>query len=556
MGSLASYRRVFANPALARLLVGEFVSSIGDWLYLVALLVVVYRSGASPVVLGIVGAARIVPYILLSVPAGIAADRYDRRLILIGTDLARGIIMVALTALTLIDGSIVLVVALSLLAACFSAFFSPAIGSLIPTLVKDERELGPANAAWSSLDNLAFIIGPAVGAVLIGLGSIPLAFLLNAVSFFLVAAVLWRLPKEGSRRRPEAESAEAEAAPGFRETVRPAIRPLSGLGIINLVDGFVSGGLAVLTVVMAIEVLGAGDAGTGWLNAAIGLGGLIGALVAGPITLRRRLDVPLAVGGVTLGVGVILVGQSEVLLAAIAAMAVATAGMLVLEVVATTIFQREVPDAIRGRTIGAMDTVTVTAYALGAFLAPILAAVAGAVVVLLVFGIAMVAATLVGTVVIGRSVAPAVDPAVDRFVRLPLFDGLSPASLEQAARHLARVKVTPGEVVVRQGDPADRFFHILDGSFEVTQAKDPGGSPRFLRTLGPDDVFGEIGLLDGVPRTATVTATGEGALLALDGQRFLELVAAGPGLSSRLLDVHRGAAARLDRSPSEASGDG
>ncbi len=137
------------------------------------------------------------------------------------------------------------------------------------------------------------------------------------------------------------------------------MRPLSGLGLINLVDGFVSGGLAVLTVVIAIEVLGAGDAGTGWLNAAIGLGGLIGALLAGPMTLGRRLDLPLAVGGVTLGVGIILVGQSEVLLAAIAAIAVATAGMLVLEVVATTIFQREVPDAIRGRTIGAMDTVTV-----------------------------------------------------------------------------------------------------------------------------------------------------------------------------------------------------
>ena len=90
MGSLASYRRVFANPALARLFIGEFVSSIGDWLYLVALLVVVYNAGASPVVLGVVGAARIVPYILLSVPAGIAADRFDRRMILIGTDLARG----------------------------------------------------------------------------------------------------------------------------------------------------------------------------------------------------------------------------------------------------------------------------------------------------------------------------------------------------------------------------------------------------------------------------------------------------------------------------------
>lgn len=557
MGSLATYRRVFANPALARLFVGEFVSSIGDWLYLVALLVVVYRSGASPLVLGIVGAARIVPYILLSVPAGIAADRYDRRMILIVTDVARGVIMLALTALTLLGGDILLIVALSLLAACFSAFFSPAIGSLIPTLVTDERELGPANAAWSSLDNLAFIIGPAVGAILISLGSIPLAFFLNAISFMVVAAVLWRLPRDSSRGRVKAEQeTAAEPAPKFREAVRPAIRPLSGLGLINLVDGFVSGGLAVLTVVIAIEVLGAGDAGTGWLNAAIGLGGLIGALVAGPMTLRRRLDVPLAVGGVTLGVGVILVGQSAVLLAAIAAMAVATAGMLVLEVVATTIFQREVPDAIRGRTIGAMDTVTVTAYALGAFLAPVLAAIVGPVVVLLGFGIAMVAATLIGTLVVGRSAAPPLDSGADRFVRLPLFDGLSPASLEQAARHLDRVRVTPGEVIIRQGDPADRFFHILDGSFEVTQTKDPGGAPRFLRTMGPDEVFGEIGLLRSVPRTATVTAAAEGALLALDGQRFLELVGAGPGLTSRLLDMHRGAAARVEAPAEDGGNDG
>ncbi len=553
MGSLASYRRVFANPALARLLVGEFVSSIGDWLYLVALLVVVYNAGASPVVLGIVGAARIVPYILLSVPAGIAADRYDRRMILIGTDLARAVIMLALTGLALLDGPIIAIVALSLLAACFSAFFSPAIGSLIPTLVKDEGELGPANAAWSSLDNLAFIIGPAVGAILIGLGSIPLAFFLNAISFFVVAAVLWRLPRGAERRREAGEHAAEETGPNFRESLRPAIRPLSGLGIINLVDGFVSGGLAVLTVVIAIEVLGAGDAGTGWLNAAIGLGGLIGALLAGPMTLRRRLDLPLAVGGVTLGVGIILVGQSEVLLAAIAAMAVATAGMLVLEVVATTIFQREVPDAILGRTIGAMDTVTVTAYALGAFLAPILASITSPVVVLLGFGVAMITAAIIGTIVIGKSEAPVADPGVERFVRLSLFDGLSPASLEQAARHLVRVRVSPGEVVVRQGDPADRFFHILEGSFEVTQTKDPGGAPRFLRTLGPDEVFGEVGLLGGVPRTATVTAAGDGALLSLDGQRFLELVNAGPGLTSRLLDMHRGASTRLE-APAEESG--
>ena len=71
------------------------MSSIGDWLYLVALLVVIWDLSNDPVVLGIVGAARILPYIFLSIPAGIVADRFDRRLVLLTTDIVRGVIMVA-----------------------------------------------------------------------------------------------------------------------------------------------------------------------------------------------------------------------------------------------------------------------------------------------------------------------------------------------------------------------------------------------------------------------------------------------------------------------------
>ena len=97
IGALNAYRGVLSNSALVRLLSGEFVSGIGDWLYLVALLVVVYQESSDPLLLGIVGAARIVPYVLLSVPAGIIVDRYDRRLVLLVTDVARGLIMVALT---------------------------------------------------------------------------------------------------------------------------------------------------------------------------------------------------------------------------------------------------------------------------------------------------------------------------------------------------------------------------------------------------------------------------------------------------------------------------
>ena len=127
---------------------------------LVALLVVVYRQSDDPVLLGLVGAARVLPYVFLSLPAGIAADRFDRRLVLFVTDIARGICMVALAWLVLTDGPLLGIVAVAITATCFSAFFGPAIGSYLPSLVRDERELGPANSAWASLDNLAFIVGP------------------------------------------------------------------------------------------------------------------------------------------------------------------------------------------------------------------------------------------------------------------------------------------------------------------------------------------------------------------------------------------------------------
>ena len=106
MGVIAAYRRVFRNGPLTRLLVGEFVSSIGDWLYLVALLVLIWNESGDPLALGIIGAARIVPYILLSVPAGIVADRFDRRLILLITDIARGLIMLAMAGLVIVGAPI------------------------------------------------------------------------------------------------------------------------------------------------------------------------------------------------------------------------------------------------------------------------------------------------------------------------------------------------------------------------------------------------------------------------------------------------------------------
>ena len=554
---LRTYRALLGNRLLTRLLAGEFVSAVGDWLYLVALLILVYeRPDASPLLLGVVGAARVLPYVFLSVPAGIVADRYDRRLVLLVTDLARGVIMLLMAALVAADGPLLAIVALAIVATCFSAFFGPAIGAYLPRLVRNETELGPANSAWASLDSLAFAVGPAIGgAIILATGGLTLAFLLNAASFGVVALILWRLPSGGSPVPPlaaasaegatspaDAPTAPAVAGPG---TFRGVLRPLAGLGVISAVSGFVFGGLGVLTVVIATDILREGAAGTGALNAAIGVGGMVGALAAGVLVLRRRLAVPLVAGGLAMVAGIAALGLTSSLALAAVALAAACLGSSIVDIVSLTLLQRLVPDAARGRAIGVIETTSVAAYAAGSLVLPIAAAPLGLPLLLGGCAVACLASVAAGVVILGEGAGreSTISPAAAQFVALPVFAGLSPARLEAAAMRLLPEHVAAGTVVIRQGAPADRLYFIVAGECAVSQTPSAGGPPQHLRTMGPDALFGEIGLLTGAPRSATVTATTDTDLLSLDGPDFLALVGSGPGLTSRLLDVHRGASA-------------
>jgi MFS family permease len=535
-----TYRDLFRrNPALGRLLAGEFISGIGDWLYLVAILVVVYAESNSPVLLGVIGAARILPYVLLSVPAGMVADRFDRRMVLLVTDVARGVIMIGLAAAVSLGSPTLVIIALSILAACFSTFFGPAIGALLPSLV-DERDLGAANSAWATLDNVAFIIGPAIAGILLASGGLGVAFIINAVSFAVVAVILWFLPVPG-RAAPKAEGAgeKQKAADGGW---RAMLRPLAGPLVLDAATSFVIGGVNVMTVVIAVDVLGAGESGTGFLQAATGVGGVV-AGVSGGALLARRLSVPLVIGGVVGGIGLAFLALSGGLVMAMIAIGVAVAGLLLLEVVNTTMIQRIVPDELRGRAMGVLQTSSAIVYSLGSLLMPILGSLFGVPFVLVAAGVIVVAGVTGALLLLeARPAAPAIDPIRLRLLDQEIFAGLPPARIEAAARQLVAVPVAAGEVVVREGDVADRFYVVDAGTMRVTQQRD--GEEAELRELGPGALFGEIGLLRSVPRTATVTATTPGVLYALDADAFGELVGSGPGLSSRLLDLYRGALSR------------
>ena len=143
---LRADRLLLHNRPLTRLLIGEFVSSFGDWLYLVAILVRGLRRFERPAGLGDRGRGTGLPYVILSIPAGLIADRYDRRLILLVTDVARGLLMLLMAALVASSAPIALIVILAVVATCFSTFFGPAIGAYLPSWSRTKSSSVPLTA--------------------------------------------------------------------------------------------------------------------------------------------------------------------------------------------------------------------------------------------------------------------------------------------------------------------------------------------------------------------------------------------------------------------------
>jgi MFS family permease len=545
---LGAYRQLLGNGPLVRLLVGEAISGIGDWLYIVAIFVVIYQESGDAALVGAFGAIRLIPYVILSVPAGYIADRFDRRLVLLVSDVYRATLQIVMAILVANGSSVVLIAGLAILATCGSAFFYPAIGAYIPALAKDETQLGPANSAWATIQNFSYIVGPAIGGVVLALGSVTIAFVLNAVSFVLIVIILWFLPP--SHAHHEAGPADAQAngdassdAPAAAATGTLQRRPLAGLGVVQVIAGFLGGGYQVITVVLALDILNAGDAGNGYLNAAIGIGGLLGGFAAGALVLRRGLEGPLLIGAIVTGVGTLALGLTTNLYVALGVIGVAAAGTIIIDVVTTTIFQRLVPDELRGRGTGVLMALTTLTGAAGAFLLPVGVANLGAAPAFGGLGIATIVVTVVGIVLIGRAAdrKPTLyEATMERVGKLPLFAGVTRARLEAAMHAVVEVPVTAGTAVVTQGETADRFYIIESGRFTVTQVPPGGGPPIELRKLGSNDVFGELGLLRREPRSATVTADTDGLLLALDRDDFLTLVGGTGPLRGRMLGLYTG----------------
>ncbi|HEV8088051.1 MAG TPA: MFS transporter [Actinomycetota bacterium] len=495
----------------------------------IAILVYAYREGGTGA-MGVAAVALLVPAALLAPFVAQIGDRMPRERALALSYLAQGL-AAGLTAIALaadLPSAFVYVGAVILNVAITAT--RPTHLSVLPELADTPAQLTAANALTSSLEGFAIFIGPLLAGLMIALRGPWLVFAVMAVALTVMGLAV--LAVHARSRLVTTSSPTGGALEGFRELRR---RPGARL-LLGFVTGqtAVIGALDVLTVILAYGVLSMGPAGPGVLSAAVGVGGLLGAAAAMTLIGRSRLAPAFVLGVVVVGVPIALVALAQGPLTAILLLGIAGIGKSFFDVTARTLLQRTVDDDVLARVFGVQEGLAMAALAVGSALAPFLVVTFGVDATFVLAGLSLPVVALFVLRRI-RSVdrdAQLADPADVALLRgTPIFEPLGPASIERVARNLVSIDADPGTIVIREGEPGDRFYVIEEGEVEVSRHGEP------LAKLGPGDFFGEIALLRNVPRTATVTASGFASLRSLDRAHFLAAVTGSPAGAVALADV-------------------
>jgi MFS family permease len=351
---------------------GLSLSWLGRQVTVVAVPYQVYQLTGSTFLVGALGIAQLIPILATSVVAGALVDSVDRRRLIVIAQVTSLLVSVALAYnATRSTPSVWLIFVLSAVSAATTAVDSPARSASIPALVG--RPLVPASMALSqTLGNLAQILGPAVGGVMIARTSFGLTYLMAAASFAVAGVLMVRvgeLKPEGGGQRFGWESVKE----GYR--FLRGRRVLQANFVIDL-NAMIFGMPQALFPVFGETVLG-GDATTvGLLYAAPGIGALIGALTSGWVGGVRRQGRAVIFAVIVWGVAIAGFGLSTTVWVAVALLALAGAADVVSAVFRSTILQLAVPDRLRGRLSSIQIAVVTGGPRIGDFEAGVVASIA------------------------------------------------------------------------------------------------------------------------------------------------------------------------------------
>jgi len=549
--SLTALGSSFRSPDIAKALAAYLAFTITEWAAFIALIVYAYEDGGS-VMVGIVSLLQLIPAALLAPIGSVLGDRHRRERVL-RYAFASLAATTALAAVALLaDAPAPLVYASATTAGWVITLVRPTHASLLPRLARTPEELSSAYAATGVLESLSVLLGPLLAGGLMGLApgslsgpgvvdaTLAVLLLLGTVS---VASIRVRTEPAHGGGGSGVRVVASEAVLGIRAVARDrrSLLLVTTMGLAMVQLGFVD----VLIVILAFDIVGTGDAGVGFLTASIGVGAVVGAALAIGVAARWRSSRSFRWGVSWSGLSIAGIAAQPALAGVFLAMS--GAGGALADVNGRVMLQRLIPDKQLSRAFGVLESLYMAGEGVGSFLASLLVVALGPRWTLLIAGVLLPSAALLGRrALVALDVGvriPSEEMALLRTTRI--FAPLPTPMLERLARNLIPISVPERSVVITQGEAGDRFYAIVEGAVEVLE----GGRP--VTTLGPGGSFGEIALIRDVPRTATVVATTESKLLALDRDEFLRAITGHEASSDA---AHGLATERLDELESRRDG--
>ena len=507
---------------LSTAFLGFNATEFGVW---VVILVYAYGLGGATAAAA-AALVQLVPAAIAAPLAAYAGDRFPRgRVLLIGYCVQAVTLLITAAALAL-GAPPPLALAIAATNSTAITFTRPTHYALLPDVTPTAEALTGANAVSGLAEGMGMLLGPFLAGVVLAVAGPAVALtLFGAISALSAVQMLGvRVGADAAPASPlRAREVVAETLRGFAALrTEAAVRlPITLLFVTQIVVG----ALDVLLVAVAIDLLRAGEGWAGYLSAAFGLGGILGATVAVTLAGRRRLTPALGTGSVLFGGPLALLGAAPVLLAAPVLIGLSGLGRSLASVAGNTLLQRAAPADAMARVFGVLETLTSVALAVGSIAASALVASAGIRVALAVAG-AVVPLVVVLLWLPLRAIerdAKAPEAGLLALVRsLPIFAPLPAPTLERILMRLERLEVAAGEILIREGDAGDRCFILAEGDAEVFQ------HGELVVVRHGVDILGEIALLRNIPRVATVAAATPLVLYSLAREPFLEAMTGHP----------------------------
>lgn len=346
--------------------IGQSISLIGTWMQSVAVGWLVWRLSHSPFLLGLVGVAMTLPILAFSLYAGVLADRFARRRVILVTQVFAMIQAFTLaTLVTFGTPRVEVVLAFVFVSGLINAFDLPARQSFVAETV-DRADLPNAIALHSTIFNSARLLGPAFAGMVLATFGEALCFWINAFSFVAVLVALLRMDLPVPAARPAGESAVARMVEGVRYAFGDV--RLRNLLVLLGTAGSLGFQYTVLLPVYAGSILNAGAAGYGGLMSAGGLGSLAAALYMTRKQSRRRLRRNLFIGLSAFGLALVAFSQSRIFGLSVAINVVAGFGMILYAASTNTLIQLTVKEEFRGRVMSLYTLMFIGTAPVGSFL--------------------------------------------------------------------------------------------------------------------------------------------------------------------------------------------